>query len=204
MANYTRRAANDVSQFLREGGLNSVHADEPQDDYPLPDADLDLFMNREFIDFDTGLSTNFKADSPTAPKTGEPVTAPTTVPDFGGMDFMSTGRFTYFFFHFFFHGSTLSCRLVLAHRSSPISNCSKITFVLQPAASHHITEVCIVDSQSHGKSRNRQQRSSTMLSQNTPCTPGYVNEINCIQPRVRLVQAMRALHTYQHHPPAST
>lgn len=93
MANYTRRAANDVSQFLREGGLNSVHADESQDDYPLPDADLDLFMNREFIDFDTGLSTNFKADSPTAPKPGEPVTAATTVPDFGGMDFMSTGRF---------------------------------------------------------------------------------------------------------------
>lgn len=99
MANYTRRAANDVSQFLREGGLNSVHADEPQDDYPLPDADLDLFMNREFIDFDTGLSTNFKADSPTVPKAGEPVTATTaattttTVPDFGGLDFMSTGRF---------------------------------------------------------------------------------------------------------------
>lgn len=71
-----------------------MHADEPQDDYPLPDADLDLFMNREFIDFDTGLSTNFKADSPTAPKSGEPVSSATTaVPDFGGMDFMSTGRF---------------------------------------------------------------------------------------------------------------
>lgn len=86
MANYTRRAASDVSQFLREGGLNSVHADEPQDDYALPDADLDMFMNREFVDFDTGLSTNFKADSPTAPKPGE------TVSDFGGMDFMNTGR----------------------------------------------------------------------------------------------------------------
>lgn len=97
MANYTRRAANDVSQFLREGGLNSVHADEAQDDYALPDADLDMFMNREFVDFDTGLSTNFKADSPTAPKPGEAVsvtaTTTTTVPDFGGMDFMSTGRF---------------------------------------------------------------------------------------------------------------
>lgn len=71
-----------------------MHADEPQDDYPLPDADLDLFMNREFIDFDTGLSTNFKADSPTAPKSGEAVSSATTaVPDFGGLDFMSTGRF---------------------------------------------------------------------------------------------------------------
>lgn len=71
-----------------------MHADESQDDYPLPDADLDLFMNREFIDFDTGLSTNFKADSPTAPKSGEPASSATTaVPDFGGLDFMSTGRF---------------------------------------------------------------------------------------------------------------
>lgn len=70
-----------------------MHVDEPQDDYALPDADLDMFMNREFVDFDTGLSTNFKADSPTAPKPGEPVAAAPVVSDFGGMDFMSTGRF---------------------------------------------------------------------------------------------------------------
>ncbi|CAN8103453.1 unnamed protein product [Discula destructiva] len=90
MANYTRRAQNDISQFLREGNLNSVHASEPQEDFTLADGELDVFMTKEFIDFDTGLPTDFKADSPPATKPGEPASAASVLGDYGNIDYMNT------------------------------------------------------------------------------------------------------------------
>lgn len=88
MANYARRATNDVSQFLREGNLNAVHTAEPMEDYTLGD-DLDVFTHTEFHDFDTGLPANFKADSPPAPKSGEP--SATTLEY--SVDYLNAGTF---------------------------------------------------------------------------------------------------------------
>lgn len=92
MANYNRRAHTEVSQFLREGNLNAVHANELKEDFTMGgDSELDVFMQREFHDFDTGLAVDFKADSPPDTKPGEPAAATSMVGEYDPLDFMNAG-----------------------------------------------------------------------------------------------------------------
>lgn len=97
MANFARNGTN-LSQYMREN-LNTVHTNEPQDDYNY-ETDLELFTNTNFVDFDTGVQTDFSAPapkpgsaSPTSSKTTEPQSATSTMMgDFGVMDFMNPGK----------------------------------------------------------------------------------------------------------------
>lgn len=57
------------------------------------DSELDVFMNRDFHDFDTGLAADFKADSPPDTKPGEPASATSMVEGFDALDYMSAGMF---------------------------------------------------------------------------------------------------------------
>lgn len=97
MANYGRNGAN-LSQFMREN-LNTVHTNESQEDFNF-EADLDLFTNTSFVDFDTGVQTDFSqpapktgSASPTSSKQTEPQSATSTLMgEFGAMDFMNPGK----------------------------------------------------------------------------------------------------------------
>lgn len=97
MANFGRNGGN-LSQFMREN-LNTVHTNEPQEDFNF-EADLDLFTNTSFVDFDTGVQTDFSqpapkpgSTSPTSSK-AEPqsATSTTMIGEFGAMDFMNPGK----------------------------------------------------------------------------------------------------------------
>lgn len=97
MANFGRNGAN-LSQFMREN-LNTVHTSEPQEDFNF-EADLDIFTNTSFVDFDTGVQTDFSqsvpkpgSSSPASSKQTEPQSATSTmIGEFGGMDFMTSGK----------------------------------------------------------------------------------------------------------------
>lgn len=103
MANYGRNGGN-VSQFMREH-LNTVHTNEPQEDFSF-ETDLDLFTNTSFVDFDTGVQTDFSqpapkpgSASPTSSK-AEPQSATSTMMgEFGSMDFINSGKDKTPFFH---------------------------------------------------------------------------------------------------------
>lgn len=96
MTSYGRNGAN-LSQFMREQ-LNTVHTNEPQEEFGF-DADLDLFTNTSFVDFDTGVQTDFSqptpkpsSASPASTKQAEPQSATSMIGEFGAMDFMNPGR----------------------------------------------------------------------------------------------------------------
>lgn len=97
MANYGRNGAN-LSQFMREN-LNTVHTNESQEDFNF-EADLGLYTNTNFVDFDTGVQTDFSqpapkpgSSSPASSKQTEPQSATSTmIGEFGTMDFINTGK----------------------------------------------------------------------------------------------------------------
>lgn len=104
MANYNQRGSNiELVQFMREGHLNSVSTNEPQEDFSGLDNPecLDLFTNQDFFDFDEGIRRDFKPSNDAAPssKPIEPTSATSMVGEFGSMDFgLGSGRSSLFFF----------------------------------------------------------------------------------------------------------
>ncbi|KAF3766062.1 hypothetical protein M406DRAFT_106078 [Cryphonectria parasitica EP155] len=92
MANFNRRATNlDLVQFMREGHLNTINTNEPQEDFSgLENSEgLDLFTNQDFFDFDEGIRRDFKPNADSAPSTkpAESTSATPIVGEFGSMDF---------------------------------------------------------------------------------------------------------------------
>lgn len=104
MANYNHRGSNmELVQFMREGHLNSINTNEPQEDFSGLDnpEGLDLFTNQDFFDFDEGIRRDFKPNNDTAPssKPVEPASATSMVGEFGSMDFgLGSGRSPLVFF----------------------------------------------------------------------------------------------------------
>lgn len=95
MSNYNGRHGPNVSQYLRE--LDSISPQDNTEDNFNIDADLALFTNTQFFDFDSGQNTDFQAqpvkpdvDATLSSPSGDVSAAPSVMGDMPNLDFMQS------------------------------------------------------------------------------------------------------------------
>lgn len=94
MSNYNGRHGPNVSQYLRE--LDTISPENSDDTFAM-EADLALFTNTQFFDFDSGQNTDFQAqpskpeaEAATTSPSGDVSTAVSVIGDMPNIDFMAS------------------------------------------------------------------------------------------------------------------